>query len=133
MILDTSYIFDIMDGDEAAHRTGQELTDSGAIQWLPSPVVAEVYYGVTYAKSEQERRQVENALLGYPRVDVDEEIARRASTLLADADRNAGGVGASGVETNDAYIAGIADTLGEPVLTGNPDDFETLGVAVETY
>lgn len=133
MILDSSYIFDLMDGDDDAHRVGNELAESGEIQWLPSPVVAEVYYGVTYAKSESERREVANALLGYPRVDVDEEIARTASTLLARADREAGGVGQSGVETNDAYIGAIAEVVEEPVLTANPDDFEALGVAVETY
>ena len=133
MILDASYIFDLMDGERTAHEKGQTLTDSGEIQWLPTPVVAEVYYGVSYVKSESERREVQNALLGYPRVDIDEEIARIASSMLANADRQGGGVGQSGVETNDAYIAAVADLLDEPVLTGNPTDFETLGVAVETY
>ena len=66
MILDTSYIFDLMDGNSDAHQVGGELTDSGVIQWLPVPVVAEVYYGVTYAGSETERRKIQNALLGYP-------------------------------------------------------------------
>lgn len=131
MILDSSYIFDLMDGVSAAIRTGRELTETGEIQWLPSPVVSEVYYGVVYAKSEEERRKVRNALLGYPRVDINEEIARTASTLLAEADRNAGGN--SGVETNDAYVGAVADVLDEPVLTANSDDFETLGVEIKTY
>lgn len=131
MILDSSYLFDLMDGVSAAIQTGTELTESGEVQWLPSPVVAEVYYGVAYTASETERRQVQNALMGYPRVDVDEEIARTASTLLANADREAGGT--SGVETNDAYIGAIADVLDEPVLTANGGDFETLGVPVESY
>ncbi len=120
-----------MEGTSTAIEKGNELTAEGEVQWLPSPVVAEVYYGVAYTKSETERRQVQNALLGYPRVDVDEEVARTASQLLAVADREAGGN--SGVETNDAYIAAIADVLNDAVLTGNGDDFETLGVAVETY
>lgn len=133
MILDSSYLFDLVDSDPDAHRVGRELTESGEIQWLPTPVVSEVYYGVTYTKSEEERRKVQNALLGYPRVEIDEEIARTASTLLAQADREAGGVGQSGVETNDAYVGAVAETLDEAVLTANPDDFEALGVAVETY
>lgn len=131
MILDSSYIFDLMDGVTEAVQKGTELTETGEVQWLPSPVVAEVYYGVVYTKSEEERRKVQNALMGYPRVDIDEEIARTASTLLAEADRKAGGN--SGVETNDAYIGAIADVLDEPVLTANIDDFEALGVAGETY
>lgn len=122
-----------MDGVPDAHRRGRELTEAGTVQWLPTPVLAEVYYGVTYASSEEERRAVENALMGYPRVDIDEDIARTASRLLAAADTEAGGVGVSGVETNDAYIGAIAEAVDDPVLTANPSDFETLGVAVETY
>lgn len=131
MILDTSYIFDLMDGERSALATGEELTDTGEVQWLPTPVVAEVFYGVAYTASDEKRRKVENALLGYPRVDVDDEIARTASTLLAEADREADGH--SGVETNDAYIAAVAAILDEPVLTANPADFEALGVDVRTY
>ncbi|MFC7140685.1 PIN domain-containing protein [Halosimplex aquaticum] len=131
MILDSSYLFDLIEGDPEALRTGEELTDAGEVQWLPTPVVAEVYYGVVYTASEEERRQVENALLGYPRVDVDEAIARTASTLLAEADRETGGN--SGVETNDAYIGAVAEILDEPVLTANPDDFDALGIDVQTY
>lgn len=131
MILDSSYIFDLMDGNRTAIQKGHELTESGEVQWLPTPVVAEVYYGVVYSASEEERRTVQNAIMGYPRVDVDEEIARTASTLLATADKEADGT--SGVETNDAYIGAIADVLGEAVLTVNTSDFETLGIDVETY
>jgi predicted nucleic acid-binding protein len=133
MILDSSYVFDLIGGDPSAHRMGEELTDTSTIQWLPVPVLAEVYYGVTYASGETERREVQNALLGYPRVEIDEEIARTASSLLASADQESGGVGNSGVETNDAYIGAIADVIDEPVLTANPGDFERLGVPVETY
>lgn len=131
MIIDSSYLFDLMAGDSAAFEKGRSLSETQEIQWLPTPVVAEVYYGVVYTKSEEERRKVQNALLGYPRVDVTEEIARIASTLLAEADRSHGGN--SGVETNDVYIGAIADALDEPVLTDNVSDFETLGVDVETY
>ncbi|WP_394740610.1 PIN domain-containing protein [Natronococcus roseus] len=131
MILDSSYLFDLMEGVPEAIRTGHDLTETGEVQWLPTPVVAEVYYGVAYTASEDERRRVSNALLGYPRVDVDEEIARTASTLLADADKAEGGN--SGVETNDAYIGAVAEILDDAVLTANTADFETLGVAVGTY
>jgi len=114
-----------MDGNTAAIEKGTALTEAGNVQWLPTPVMAEVHYGVAYTASEEARRTVQNALLGYPRVDIDEEIARTASTLLAAADRAADRN--SGVETNDAHIGAIADVLDEPVLTANPDDFETLG------
>ena len=101
------------------------------MQWLPTPVVAEVYYGVATTRSDTTEGQVRNRLLGYPRIDVDGEVARTAGELLASADDRAGGE--AGVGPNDAYIAATAGILGDSVLTANVDDFEALGVDVETY
>lgn len=131
MILDSSYLFDLMANDPDAFAKGTELVERGEMQWLPTPVVAEAYYGVATARSETTEPEVRNRLLGYPRVDVDEEVARVAGTLLAEADDRAGGD--AGVGANDAYIAAMADILDDAVLTDNVDDFAALGVSVETY
>ena len=131
MILDSSYLFDLMASDPDAFAKGTELVDRGEMQWLPTPVVAEAYYGVATARSETTEQGVRNRLLGYPRVDVDEEVARVAGTLLAEADDRAGGD--AGVGANDAYIAAMAEILGDAVLTDSVDDFAALGVSVETY
>ncbi|MFB6068720.1 MAG: PIN domain-containing protein [Halobacterium sp.] len=131
MIIDSSYLFDLLAGDPDAFSKGVELVEAGEMQWLPTPVLAETYYGVATAESDTIEQDVRNHLLGYPRVDVDEEIARRAGELLAAAaDRTGGDVG---VGPNDAYIAAMADVLDDAVLTANVDDFETLGVRVDTY
>ena len=74
---------------------------------------------------------VRNRLPGYPRIDVDEEVARTAGELLAAADDRSGGE--AGVGPNDAYIAAMAELLDDAVLTANVDDFEALGVSVESY
>ncbi|PSQ39637.1 transposase [Halobacteriales archaeon SW_5_70_135] len=131
MILDSSYLFDLMSNSPDAFEKGTELVDEGEMQWLPTPVVAEVYYGVATTRSDTTEDQVRNRLLGYPRIDVDEEVARTAGELLASADDRAGGE--AGVGPNDAYIAAMAGILGDSVLTANVDDFEALGVDVETY
>ncbi|PSQ40333.1 transposase [Halobacteriales archaeon SW_12_71_31] len=131
MILDSSYLFDLMSNGPDAFEKGTELVDEGEMQWLPTPVVAEVYYGVATTRSDTMDDQVRNRLLGYPRIDVDEEVARTAGELLASADDRAGGE--AGVGPNDAYIATMAGVLGDSVLTANVDDFEALGVDVETY
>lgn len=131
MIIDSSYLFDLMAGDPDAFAKGTELVERGEMQWLPTPVVAETYYGVATARSETTEQEVRNRLLGYPRIDVDEEVARVAGTLLAEADDRAGG--AAGPGSNDAYIAAMAEILDDTVLTANVEDFETLGVPVETY
>lgn len=131
MIIDSSYLFDLMAEDADAFSKGAELVEDGEMQWLPTPVVAEAYYGVTTARSDTTEQELRNRLLGYPRIEVDEEIARRAGELLAEADDRSGGNAGAGA--NDGYIAAMADVLDDAVLTDNVSDFEALGVPVETY
>ncbi|MEZ3163805.1 PIN domain-containing protein [Halorubrum sp. RMP-47] len=117
--------------DADAFSKGEKLVEDGEMQWLPTPVVAEAYYGVTTARSDTTEQELRNRLLGYPRIEVDEAIARRAGELLVEADDRSGGN--AGVGANDGYIAAMADVLDDAVLTDNVDDFEALGVLVETY
>ncbi|GAA0512549.1 hypothetical protein SAMN04488066_104182 [Halorubrum aquaticum] len=131
MIIDSSYLFDLMAADPDAFSKGAELVENGEMQWLPTPVVAEAYYGVATVRSDTTTQEVRNRLLGYPRIDVDEEIARTAGELLAKADDRVGGD--TGVGANDGYIAAMAAVLDDAVLTDNVADFEALGVSVETY
>jgi len=131
MIIDASYLFDLLAEDADAFAKGAELVDRGEMQWLPTPVVAEVYYGVATVRSDTTEEAVRNRLLAYPRVEVDEEVARTAGELLAAADDGAGGN--AGVGANEGYIAAMAEVLDDTVLTDNVDDFHTLGVPVETY
>lgn len=131
MIIDSSYLFDLMAEDADAVAKGAELVAAGEMQWLPTPVVAEAYYGVATARSDTTEQEVRNRILGYPRIDVDEQIARRAGELLAAADDHVGGT--AGVGANDGYIAAMADVFDDAVLTDNVDDFEALGVPVEPY
>lgn len=131
MIVDSSYLFDLMAADADAYSKGAELVEAGEMQWLPTPVVAETYYGVATARSHTTEQAVRNRLLGYPRIEVDEEIAQKAGELLAAADDRVGGN--AGVGPNDGYIAAMAEVLDDAVLTSNVEDFQALGVAVETY
>lgn len=107
------------------------MTETGEAQWLPTPVLAETYYGATTEASDTAVSEIRNALLAYPRVEIDEATARRAGELLATADNAAGGD--SGIGWHDADIAAVADRLNDRVLTDNVADFETLGVPVERY
>jgi predicted nucleic acid-binding protein len=81
MIIDSSYLFDLMAKDPDAFSKGAELVEDGEMQWLPTPVVAEAYYGVFTARSNTTEKAVRNHILGYPRIDIDEEIARKAGKL----------------------------------------------------
>ncbi|MFP4175531.1 MAG: PIN domain-containing protein [Halobacteriales archaeon] len=130
MILDTSYLIDLFDGERAAFEKGVELSDEGVVQRVPSPVVTEISYGAEFG-DEEEGRKVRNALRMYPIVEQDADTARRAGELLARADAQAGGE--SGVGWVDAMIAAVGEGYEEPVLTDNVEDFEKLGVGVESY
>lgn len=130
MILDTSFLVDLFAGRRAAFRKGVELSDAGTVQRVPSPVVMELSYGVEFGDDE-ERRAVRNALRMYPIVRQDETTAGRAGELLARADGDAGGE--SGIDKVDPMVAAVGDLRGEPVLTANVEDFQALGVDVETY
>jgi predicted nucleic acid-binding protein len=130
VILETSFLIDLFDGEQAAFEKGVELSEDGVVQRVPTPVVTEISYGAEFGDDE-ERRKVRNALRMYPVVEQDKETAQRAGELLARADRKSDGE--SGVGWVDGMIAAFAERYDEPVLTDNVDDFDKLGVGVEKY
>ncbi|MFB6232779.1 MAG: hypothetical protein ABEH61_00830 [Haloarculaceae archaeon] len=53
--------------------------------------------------------------------------------LIADADSRVGGAGETALDDIDPMVAAVADAVDEPVLTSDVEEFETLGVTVETW
>ncbi|MFB6151756.1 MAG: PIN domain-containing protein [Haloarculaceae archaeon] len=133
MILDTAFLIELLREERAAFDKGAELSERGVPQRIPSPVLYELQYGVEMFGDDDERRVIGNLNRLYPVVRVNEQVARRAAELVATADRTAGGPGETGIDDVDPLVAAVADTVDEPVLTTNVDDFETLGVPVETW
>ena len=130
MILDTSFLIDLFDGQRDAFKKGLALSESRTVQRVPSPVVMELSYGAVFG-DEEELRDVQNALRMYPVVEQNETIAHRAGQLLAGADQRADGE--SGIDKVDPMIAAVADIYDEPVLTENTEHFDALEVDVEAY
>ena len=130
MILDTSFLIDLFDGQQDAFEKGLELSRTRTVQRVPAPVVMELSYGAEFG-GDEERRNVQNALRMYPGVEQDETIAHRAGQLLARADQQADGE--SGIDKVDPMIAAVSDIYDEPVLTANIEHFARLGVQVESY
>lgn len=133
MILDTAFLIDLLRREQAAFDKGVELAEDGIAQRVPVPVLYELEYGAQLHGTEDEKRAIGNLNRLYPIVRVNEEIARTAARLIAAADRDAGGAGQTGIDDIDPLVVAIAETVGEPVLTANVADFETLGVDVETW
>ena len=130
MILDTSFLIDLFGGREGAFEKGTELSETGTVQRVLSPIVVELSYGVQ-SGDEDERRNVRNALRMSPVVERNETTTHRVGQLLAGADRKADSK--SGIDKVDPIVAAVSDIHGEPVRTDNVGDFTALGVGVETY
>jgi predicted nucleic acid-binding protein len=133
MILDTTYLISLFKQDADAFSKGNELVDNEVVQRLPAPVLYELEYGVEIGGDANEKRAIENLAHLYPVVDIDGRLARQAGRLCAAADIAAGGVDLAGIDDIDPLVAAVADEYNEAVLTRNVEDFEKLGVAVETY
>lgn len=116
-----------------AFRKGAELADAGIPQRIPSPVLYELRCGAELEGTGDERRAVENLPRLYPVVRLNEGLATEAAKLVAAAEEAAGGPGESGIDDIDPLVAAVADAVGEPVLTESVEDFDRLGVDVETW
>lgn len=128
MILDTTFVLDLLDGDEGAVAKAEELERDGVTMKLPTMTILELYVGIGAAVREDEERHIRRVIDPIPVVPMDEDVAIRAG-------RRIGELNASAFkrEKGDAAIGATADVAGEPVLTRNVADFERLGFEVETY
>ena len=89
----------------------------------------ELYHGIGRSgQSGTERRQVESVLESKPVHPADTAVMRKAGRLSGElrAEGNA-------VSDGDVIIGATAAVVDEPVLTRNVDDFERLGVEIESY
>jgi predicted nucleic acid-binding protein len=134
MIVDTSFVLDVIDGVDAAVEKERELEADGVPLIIPAMVVQELYIGVgKVANTPGERSRVEGVLEAYPLVDTTPSIARRAGRLLGERLADAPDGGGPGIGKGDATIAATALERDEPILAGD-SHFETIdGLAVETY
>ena len=129
MLLDTSFLIDLMNGDEDAVEKARELETDLVQQRLSSMTLFELYYGIARATdSGSERETVENVLASKPIHPADTAVMRKAGRLAGELHNEGTPVG-----DGDVIIAATADVVEEPVLTRNVDDFERLGVEIETY
>lgn len=134
MIVDTSFVIDVIDDVEAAVSKEQELEIEGVPLVIPATTVLELYVGVgKAANTREEHQQVEAILDSYPLVDVTPSIARRAGRILGERMANADGDDGPGIGKGDAAIAATALERDEAVLAGDSHFGTVPGVTLETY
>jgi len=129
VLLDTSFLIDLMDGDEGAVEKARELESDLVQQRLSAMTLFELYYGIARATdSDAERETVEDILASKPIHPADTAVMRKAGRLSGELQNDGSPVG-----DGDVIIGATADVVEEPVLTRNVDDFERLDVGIETY
>ncbi len=120
-IFDTDIIVEYLRGSQQA----AEFVDSIEGDLLLSTVtVAELYSGV---RDEQEERSIEQFLLAFDVISIDEIIARRAGLLRRDF-RQSHGTGLA-----DALIAASAEQVRATPVTFNERHFRMLGDVLVPY
>lgn len=134
MIIDTSFVLDVIDDVDAAVAKERDLEAEGVPLVIPSMTVLELYIGVgKVANTREERQRVEAVLSSYPLVDMTPSVSRRAGRLLgermADSDSGEG----PGIGKGDAVVAATALERDEPVLAGDSHFGSISGITLETY
>jgi len=134
MIVDTSFVLDIIDGVEPAVEKERELEAENIPLVIPSMTILELYIGVgKVANTRSERQQVEAVLDSYPLVEMTPSISRRAGRLLGESMADADDGEGPGIGKGDATIAATALERDEPVLAGDRHFGNITGVTHESY
>ncbi|QLG61350.1 type II toxin-antitoxin system VapC family toxin [Halorarum salinum] len=130
MLLDTTFLIDLLRGDDDAVEKAVELEEDLVQQRLSAMTLFELYHGVARSdQSEEERATVEDVLASKPIHPADAAVMRKGGRLSGELANDGTPIG-----DGDVIIGATADIVEEPVLTRNVKDFERLdGIEIETY
>lgn len=130
MILDTSFLIDVMRGDGDAVEELKKVESSQIQQKVASITILELYEGVERTlTSTEEKEKVERVLGSKPVVSGDASVMERAGRLSGQL-RDDG----EQIDREDCIVASTALKEGEPVLTGNDKHFKRIdGIEIRTY
>ena len=131
MILDTSFIIDLLRGkNQRSKAKAEELDNEFRIKAVCSVTVMELWRGaVRSLRSEEEKRKVNEllkSLLVYP---FNEKDAKKAGEIEAELIKK-GKI----IDLEDIMIAGMARARKQKILTRNVEHFERIsGIEIEMY
>lgn len=130
MIEDTSFVIDVLGGDEGALDLLEVLEAENRSEKVSAITALELYEGVTRSsKPDAERARVLRVLDSKHVVAADLGIMQRAGTLSGEL-INEG----ERIDREDCVVAATALREGEPVVTRNARHFERIPqVEVRTY
>jgi predicted nucleic acid-binding protein len=130
MILDSSFLIDIMEDVSAANELAIKMDVEELVQRVPVQSVQELYYGVGYSnQSFDEVDKIQAVVESRPIVETTLEIAKLAGRMEGTLDREG-----EQLPSGDVVIGATARHFGEPVVTADVEHFERMpAVEVRTY
>ena len=124
MIVDTSLLVSLDQNDSDAERAVERYERAGIPLRIPTAVVMELYVSVGLGtQPNTNARQLEALVANHPITELDENIARRAGTLLG-LHRRSDTKPQLGVF--DAVVAATGLVYAEPVVTADVNDFGSV-------
>lgn len=129
MILDTSFLVDVLRGEETVQDAVRSIDEGGTAQVSPVTVM-ELWEGIHLVDSSDRERGVVKNLLGDVReLPFDRECATTAGEINATLRQND-----APIDDADVMIAATALVNDVPVVTDNLDHFERIdGLEIRTY
>lgn len=130
MLVDTSFLVDVMRDDQGAVGKATELADENVPVLVGAPSIFELYVGVGLSlRSSEEKEKVLEVLKSLAQLPLDSQSAMRAGLIYAQRAKEG-----TKMDPEDAMLAGIAVENHQPLLTRNRKHFSGIAdLKVETY
>ena len=128
--LDTTFIIDVLRGNEVAKKKKEEIDEIGELNYTPTPVIVELIAGAHLkGKKEKEIEEIKRFLSTTFALPLDFECAVKAGEIVSELMQKGILIG-----VEDAMIAAISIQNNEALVTRNLKHFEKIpGLKVEGY
>ena len=130
MILETSFLIDLLKGEEKIDKWIEKLDSNEEIPILNPITAMKLWEGVHLSdRTEDELEKIKSLLKGLNFENFDIKDGKLSGKINADLTKEG-----EKIDIEDVMIASIAINSNQSVLTGNPDHFNRIErIEVETY
>ena len=129
MILDTTFLVDILRGNRDTIPALKKIDESGSGNQVAATTVQEIIRGSHLSRSTKEQEKVASMMSKLTVIPFDERAARIAGFLQADLDMQG-----EPIDVQDVQIAAVALSNDVAVMTRNAKHFSRIkGLKIQTY
>jgi predicted nucleic acid-binding protein len=130
MLLDTSFVIDLLRGREPAVNRNNQLEAESVATNIAAPTIFEIFVGISLTnKTSSEKKRVMDVLESWGTLTLDSECASLAGRIHGQLIREG-----QMIDPEDSMIAAIAIVNNETLLTRNDEHFGRVpDLKMETY